>query len=89
MTLECIEWLIDVLNSLVFCLYAAAGCFVFFKHYMHVFPCGCVLSDVDLLHFMCVQCVGVVLQRIDPCQRVMFLLHDGHMYFVCCPGLIV
>ena len=36
---------------------------------------------------MCAKCVGVVLQRIDFCERVIFLLHEGHMYFVCGPGL--
>ena len=39
------------------------------------------------LHFLCVQCIGVMLQRIDPSERVMFLLHEGHVYFVCDPGL--
>lgn len=37
---------------------------------------------------ICVSSVCVVLQRIDSCHRVMFLLHEGHMYFVCYPGLL-
>ena len=40
------------------------------------------------LHFMCAQYVGVLSQRIDPSERVMFLLHEGHVYFVCSPGLL-
>ena len=40
------------------------------------------------LHFMCVQYVGVKLQRIDPWERVMSLLNEGHVYFVCGPLLL-
>ena len=35
-------------------------------YFMNVsFPCACVLSDADPAAFMCTQCVGVLLQRID------------------------
>ena len=41
------------------------------------------------LHFMCVQSVDVVLQRIDSCERVMFLLRERHIYFVCGSDLLL
>ena len=35
------------------------------------------------LHFMSVQYVSIVLQRIDLCERAMLFFHEGHMYFAC------
>ena len=82
LTLECIECLVHVLSSWCFVCVVLLGA-LWMLHF-HVSEYSLMLV---LLHFMCVQCVGVMLQWIDPWERVMFLLHEGHMYSVCGPGL--
>ena len=79
--MKCIGCLVHALSSLVFCLCTIARCFV-----NVAFKCICVLSDVDQT-LLWVSVHGIVLARKDPCERMMVLLHEGHMYFVCDPGL--
>ena len=92
--LVCSVWLWSALDDWFmfsavqfFLLCAVAGCFV-----NVAFPCVCVLSIVWCWSH-CILCVSyvlpmlVLLQQIDPWECVLFL-HEGHMCFVCVPGLL-
>ena len=70
-------------EQFVFSLCTVARCFL-----NVVCPCVCVCLMFIPLHIMCFQCVCIVLQCIDPFHSEIFLLHEGHIYFVCCPGLL-
>ena len=83
LTLKCVEWLTYVLA--VWCFVCVVLLGALWMLHFHVSVYYLMLIP---LHFMCVLCVGVMLQRIDSWERVMFLLHEGHVYFVCCPGLL-
>ena len=88
--LVCGDWLWRILSD--WFTFWAVWCFV----------CVVLLGALGMLHFhvsvyclmltprnfMCVQCVGVMLEWIDSWECVIFLLHVGHMYFVCGPGFL-
>ena len=40
------------------------------------------------LHFKCVEYEGIVLQLMDTCEHVMFLVQMGHEYLICGPVLV-
>ena len=77
LTLECIEWLVHVLSSMVFCLCCVAGCFVDVA-----FPCVCILSDVEPAAFyVCPVCWCYA--TADWSLRACKVLVRGRTYVFC------